>query len=138
MSNIFGMGRAIHQLAGEPLAGKPPEGFPVDAFRIEQVSMDSKSTTATLWSGAWWVKLTVVGDCCSESYFDANTIETLRGLVGQRLDGWEDRELRVESRTIYYALVITTDQGEESLMWRNDSNGYYAGWVEVALGGGAA
>ena len=82
------------------------------------------------------IKITLSGDCCSKSYFDADSLKDIAGLVGEYLVSVEDRFIREEQGgTQEYskisALVLTTDKQSVSVMWRNDSNGYYSGSVEV-------
>lgn len=71
---------------------------------------------------------------CDESYFDAESIEVLKGLVGHVLldleeseaMGFEERDCRQSDQKIH-ALLVRTDRLSESLLWRNDSSGYYDG-----------
>ena len=77
------------------------------------------------------------GDCCSHSYFDPPVY--LNHLVGQQLVQFEevgsDKEyVRTDDEcTIWHCLKITTNKESFTLDWRNDSNGYYDGNLNVVL-----
>jgi len=86
-------------------------------------------------------------DCCDDSYFDKDSIEDMKWLVGQTLLSIESVETSAETTdprpnddTFYdcghqrvYCLVFKTLSSEISVLWRNDSNGCYYGSVEVKL-----
>jgi hypothetical protein len=85
------------------------------------------------------------GDCCSSSFFDDNSKLDAEGLLGEQLMSIEEvgRE-RPESDPLrhrttehieYHALLIRTDKQSITVDWRNESNGYYDGWVNVWLDG---
>jgi hypothetical protein len=87
------------------------------------------------------IKLQLEGDCCSSSYFDADTKLDVSELLGDTLldvsynfignepteNDWEDIK--------NYALVLRTSRRSISLMWRNSSNGYYSGTVSPYVNG---
>lgn len=85
----------------------------------------------------------LIGDCCSHSYFDADSSVEIRELLGDELLDIESNETMRETidgnesrdRRIHYALIIRTNRRSLSLMWRNDSNGYYSGWTEISVDG---
>lgn len=89
------------------------------------------------------VVVTLYGDCCSRSYFDPDSSIDARGLMGEELLDIESNEVRVEDdieddiedtvQRIHYALIIRTNKQSVSLMWRNDSNGYYSGWTKIRV-----
>ena len=79
----------------------------------------------------------VVGDCCSHSYFDKDSMLDVTDVLGKNFVGFEEVECGEGergsdddwdgNRTLLYALILKTDTQEISLSWRNDSNGYYSG-----------
>lgn len=84
------------------------------------------------------VRLVLSGDCCSQSFFEKNSIEDARGLVGLNLraiehvsSGIPDRKDARFDVTVYHAVKITTEDRVVVIDWRNESNGYYDGECEV-------
>ena len=87
------------------------------------------------------IVLDLDGDCCSVSYFEAESLKDLQSLVGERivqiervdssLPGNKVVELRADEEILYHALKITTDKQELVVDWRNESNGYYDGECHV-------
>lgn len=125
----FGLGRAIKQIWGQDLN--------VKGFKVEKVEMAPDKTWARLHGEKQVITMKLEADCCSSSYFDDGSVEDLKALEGTTLSSIEDVETGVEpneyGRTILYALVIRTDSIATSILWRNDSNGYYSGWVEYLV-----
>ncbi len=92
------------------------------------------------------VHIALDADCCSESYFDADSLADMRSLVGQTLQSIDDvetdapaSECRQDEQTVH-CLKITTDARSISCLWRNrreltceDSNGYYDGRCNVSV-----
>jgi len=86
------------------------------------------------------VKLTLHGDCCSGSFFEALSVADAKALVGQELrqiatlksSSIEDHGEMDHLVCRYHAIKITTDQGVTVLDWRNESNGYYDGECVVS------
>lgn len=87
------------------------------------------------------LRIELEGGCCSQSFFDKDSVLDVKALLGQtllKLSGvdCEDREAYENSvSTKCYALVLRTNTESISLMWRNESNGYYDGFVHVTLDG---
>ena len=90
--------------------------------------------------GGGSVRLRAVGDCCSETWIES--IDAPEALIGTVSDVGEidmpslgnvptERHQYVD-QVDYYGLKITTEKGRVVLDYRNDSNGYYGGWLEVA------
>lgn len=89
------------------------------------------------------MKLTIEleGDCCSHSYFSDDSFREARGLIGERLVSIEETDNLNpkfeheagnpdECDVIRWSgIKIRTDKQETVLDWRNDSNGYYSGWI---------
>lgn len=78
------------------------------------------------------------GDCCSESWFaDITGVGALIGgtvrMVDEvKMDGYnvDDGRGRQESDQAY-GYKITTDKGYADIVFRNSSNGYYGGWLDL-------
>lgn len=84
--------------------------------------------------------LEVDGDCCSQSFFVQP--ELFDALVGQRIVSIEEREGgepktlelfngRSAEETLWYFLHIKTDKERHVFDWRNESNGYYSGFLNA-------
>lgn len=86
------------------------------------------------------VGFAVLGECCSRSFFDQDSLDDVAGLKGDVLVSVEDRIVR-SSRdqngdfTKHHALVITTNKQSITVMWRNESNGYYDGILRMYKNG---
>lgn len=86
------------------------------------------------------VRFEAQGDCCSQSYF--HEIYGLENLLGQYVVSLEEIDLPDSISTQlddnynpqykecirYYGLKVTTNKGYTSIIYRNESNGYYGGW----------
>lgn len=87
------------------------------------------------------LRLQLVGDCCSNSYFDKDAELDANALLGSTLTSIEysfvssavgdDGYIEIK----IYALLLRTDKWSTSLMWHNSSNGYYSGSVEIFING---
>jgi hypothetical protein len=87
------------------------------------------------------------GDCCSSSWIESIDDEhALHGKVAkiEEIDMPDRGNVGTEKHpgveeVKYYGLRITTDKGRSVIDYRNDSNGYYGGWlncrIEQAQGG---
>lgn len=79
------------------------------------------------------VVLALTGDCCSGSYFEAQSVKDVQGLVGQTIVGIEAVKSAQPNKetddglTQYHAIKITTNQETVVVDWRNESNGFYDG-----------
>ena len=77
------------------------------------------------------------GDCCSSSWFESiDDPDALLGLVQEveeipmpHLGDQPGREVME-----YYGLKIITEKGRSVIDYRNDSNGYYGGYLTVVVG----
>jgi hypothetical protein len=83
--------------------------------------------------------LCAVGDCCSRSWFEH--IGGLDALIGHTIHAVDAREMpplkeeeNPDTFVQYYGWRFTTWRGYADLEMRNESNGYYGGWVEVVPG----
>ncbi len=74
------------------------------------------------------------GDCCGCSYF--NDIVGVEALIGQRVNMVTDVDMGVldtveEYETIqFYGIKLATSAGTATIVYRNESNGYYGGDCE--------
>lgn len=112
---------------------------------ITRWHLDPDRTRLTLWWGTTGderVHLRVYGDCCSHSWIES--IDAPEVLEGEIL-GVEEIPMPDLGRQSslhhpeavdcvkYYGLKITTRRGRCVIDYRNDSNGYYGGWMEVSV-----
>lgn len=88
------------------------------------------------------MRVEVEGDCCSSSYFTEGALDELGSIKpGEILTGIEELESGIPEEknggtyTKYYFLKIQTDKQTLNLDWRNDSNGYYSGFVNFFYNG---
>lgn len=104
-------------------------------FVIKTVEAGYRSIVLTDTNGRR-LDLVVDGDCCSNSHFDNDSRYDAEAMVGQTLRSIENRFVRSEDldygKTDIYFTVLTTDEGHTTLGWRNESNGYYGGWLSVS------
>lgn len=74
-------------------------------------------------------------DCCSGSYFtDVKQFDELPGATIQKVeerDGEVEGDKYVGDVKAWHFLVFETNKGHVTIDWRNESNGYYDGWVVV-------
>lgn len=119
-------------------------------FKVEAVQFDGEPLDhcdsrkcVDFKSGDDVLRLQLFGECCSESYFEANSVEDLKALVGETIVKIEKVESAIpekgggdiDSLTRYSALKITTNKQSITVDWRNESNGYYSGWCTLYLNG---
>lgn len=106
-----------------------------DPFRVAAVHVVAEYEVQLVAEDGRTLEISLDTGCsCDVSYFDVESIEVLKGLVGHVLldleeseaMGFEERDCRQSDQKIH-ALLVRTDQVSESLLWRNDSNGYYDG-----------
>lgn len=117
-------------------------------FRIENIILKNSSEVELVSESGDILKLELEGDCCSGSYFDDNSVLDVKSLLGETLmsvedSAWEcpdkvDGECRCDGddeSTQHSALIVKTDRQSITMMWRNVSNGYYSGWLNMYLNG---
>lgn len=75
------------------------------------------------------VVLDLYGDCCSQSFYTDPA--QFNELVGAKVQAVAERagESPNGGETSPHFLVFETDRGHVTIDWRNESNGYYDGWV---------
>ena len=106
--------------------------------KIAAVKLDATSTVITfVTSTGEEVAYRAIGDCCSSSwiaehddfgYLALETIESVE-VVGVATF-WKDRE--ENNQVSLYAIRLHHENGEWMFELRNESNGYYGGWMEDA------
>jgi hypothetical protein len=89
-------------------------------------------------------RFTVYGDCCSHTWIESVIEES--ALVGYTITAIDDLELpnnepangvdkttteNYEEEMSFYGLAITTERGKCILDYRNSSNGYYGGSMDI-------
>jgi hypothetical protein len=81
------------------------------------------------------------GDCCSYSVF--HEPEQFDELIGATIQGIEERDSEREGQgdenseeTTWHMLCFITNRGHVTIDWRNESNGYYDGYVTPAYSNG--
>lgn len=83
------------------------------------------------------VVLTVYGDCCSQSWIESldtpanliGTVQSVEDLDMPNLGNVGTKHHPDVDQIRYYGLKIVTDKGHCVIDYRNDSNGYYGGWI---------
>ena len=79
------------------------------------------------------------GDCCSESWFaDITGIDALKASPIESVEEIEMPKITDNSRTrqeydVAYGYKIKTGHGYVDIVFRNSSNGYYGGWMRMAI-----
>jgi hypothetical protein len=110
------------------------------AFKIAKVDVPSDYQVRLLNAEDKGVELLLEADCCSTSYFTPESLADLKGLVGATLIELEEVQEKYwghkytntdDTRTRYHALLIKTDKQSLTVDWRNDSNGYYDGNLDI-------
>lgn len=83
------------------------------------------------------VGLVAYGDCCSQSWFaDITGVDALIGntvLSAETIDmpeSVQDDRCR-QDYDQFYGIKLTTQRGFVDIVFRNSSNGYYGGYLEV-------
>jgi hypothetical protein len=81
-----------------------------------------------------------VGDCCSRSWIEA--VSNAENLIGEVVTKVEDRDMPTPEPQpakydclAVYGHEIHTAKGTCLVEYRNDSNGYYGGWLEAVEAG---
>lgn len=102
------------------------------------VSVDTTSDTIVLGlDNGTRVCIGLFGHCCSSSYFTDESLEEAQQLLEARIQDVEDVEgeggYEGGTRILWSFLKFTTDKGHVTLDWRNDSNGYYSGYIVLSV-----
>lgn len=108
--------------------------------QLASIAHDALSVTFTFTDGSR-VTFDVAGECCSRSWIEH--LETPRDLEGATVVGWSESDMDVRGECTdgdypdqnclkVYRTTINTNRGEIVLEYRNSSNGYYGGSLELA------
>lgn len=111
---------------------------------VTRVQTDDSDATITFDDGTS-LMVHLEGDCCSDSFFtDQDQFTELEGskILSVERRGSGDHTPSVKSQqepqrqeeSSWAFLVFITDKGHVTIDWRNDSNGYYGGWVTLSEG----
>lgn len=83
----------------------------------------------------------VWGDCCSETWFaDITGVAALiggnvRAVEDVNMDGYNTLDGRTRQEyDLAYGVKLTTDKGYADIVFRNSSNGFYGGDIELLRG----
>ena len=78
------------------------------------------------------------GDCCSESWFadilgvEALLMHTVAAVEDVPLDDYNVKDGRGrQEEDAVYGHRLTTERGYADIIYRNSSNGYYGGWLNL-------
>lgn len=77
------------------------------------------------------------GDCCSETWFaDITGVQALIDSVvleaeDMEVDGPEEDERTRQDYDRHYGVKLKTSKGYVDIVYRNSSNGYYGGYIEL-------
>lgn len=85
------------------------------------------------------VTLRAWGDCCSQTWIESmdapdallGTVQSVEDIPMPDLGNIDSQRHQSVDQVAYYGLKITTEKGVCVLDYRNDSNGYYGGGLEV-------
>jgi len=133
----MGLGDAIQALAGYPDAHPMTK-----AIGLTVESVDAKQTPIKLkFTNGAELTIDLEGDCCSSSYFSDEGLEDAKELAGRKIVAVEKAAgesglhppYGQNDVTAWHFLKFTTDAGNVTIDWRNDSNGYYNGWVVASF-----
>lgn len=109
---------------------------------VQQVEITDSDSARIIFTDGSTLALDLAGDCCSCSYFSPEGIQALKELPGAKVLSVEERggpskpglpEQEDYNEISWHFLVFTTDRGHVTVDWRNDSNGYYDGYVIPAF-----
>ncbi len=109
--------------------------------RVEALLIDGGQQRLVFVCHGLTVLWTVVGDCCSESWFaDIVDVDHLfsaevTAIAVVPLPAWvntDDGRGRQETDEAY-GYRVTTERGYVDIIFRNSSNGYYGGWMEPTI-----
>lgn len=110
---------------------------------IRRVTFENDMSAMYLDTEKGQFKLEAEGDCCSSTVIDhVDNVDNLlsKVLSFESVEQWVPRENpdtyegspAADYEDIsYYALKIVTEKGEAFIDYRNSSNGYYGGWLNV-------
>jgi hypothetical protein len=105
---------------------------------VEKVLINSDRGTMMWKVDGNWYRLNAVGDCCSYSWYEH--CDNASVFDNAKLIAWEDAGGEDEDKDWNVIRVnmlkFKTEKGDCTIEFRNESNGYYSGWVEFSDGAG--
>lgn len=132
----------MSKTVAEKLVGKELDGFRISEDR-EQIIFTIRHPKPYAGPQGQYhchsepVVLQVYGDCCSYSWIES--VDNPNALFGKVLSvediempeakTWEHRKEKECECVSFYGLKIVTERGHCVIDYRNDSNGYYGGWI---------
>lgn len=116
--------------------------IPTEAIgrKIATVELDEDKEVLTLALSDGTLIGRAEGDCCSHSWVEHLTVPP--DVAGATIQGYSESDEVEENRgeeysdselTQVYHSAIQTDRGEIIIEYRNESNGYYGGWMSWRL-----
>lgn len=130
----MGLGNMIQALGGYPDAQPMAKALGKKVVEVE----NSGTPIVLKFEDGSKLKIDLEGDCCSSSYFSPEGLSDSKELEGATIDAIEEVESGNHGPyddggdydcVSWHFLKIKTDKGDVTLDWRNDSNGYYDGWI---------
>ncbi len=111
--------------------------------KLEKIILNDKKTKLEITADGKEYKFGVRGDCCSESWIEYLTVP--KNSINSRIMSVKNSELVSNKKDKkhckrcgqsdhlqVYQTLINTERGTIVLEYRNDSNGYYGGYIVVA------
>lgn len=100
--------------------------------KLENVEVVNRDELTITLDGGEKIRFGVKGFCCSRSWIEHfETIRDIRGATIISVMNLDLGELLPDGSLKSYQTIIKTDRGEISVEYRNSSNGYYGGYLEV-------
>lgn len=112
---------------GESLVGK----------KIKEFHIDEERQRITFFVEPKSISWRVGADCCSHTWIESlDDPEALKGIVYKveeipmpDLGNVDGKYYQGVEQVQYYGIKVTTENGRCVIDFRNDSNGYYGGWM---------
>jgi hypothetical protein len=106
----------------------------LEGLRIISYTLSSDKRILTLHTLIGDIVLEAWGDCCSESWIEHLSVPKLPATILSVEDKDLGECMSDGSRQDYdqaYSTILKTSQGDFEIEYRNSSNGYYGGWLEL-------
>ncbi len=112
----------------------------LEGATISHVELEPNGTRLTLtFVGRPSVNLVPYGECCSATWIESldapdaliGTVQSVEEIPMPDLGNIDGNRHQGVDQVSYYGLKIATDKGVCIIDYRNDSNGYYGGSLEV-------
>lgn len=111
-------------------------------LKVNSLSMNVEKTLLVLHTDQGDKKLYAVGDCCSNSWFE--NITGVDNLVGHTIEKVANNSFPELTKKLkdarysyceevikFYSFSMKTEKGTFEIEYRNSSNGYYSGDIEI-------